>query len=399
MKFEKSVLYIGGFELPDKNAAAQRVIANGKLLYKLSFNVFYLGLDRKKKTNNFFEDSLKFEDFLYWSKKYPQTFSEWANYLLRIKDIKTIISKNLEKKPDIIIAYNYPAFALLRLKFYCKVNNIKLIADCTEWYQSTGSIGFRIIKSLDTVLRMRWLHNRIDGVIAISRFLFEYYKSKNQIVTLLPPLVDKENPKWKSNDYKQNKIRQIIYAGSPGDGNKDKIDLIINALSEVKKRITEKFHLTIIGISKEIYDNNFGLNTIPNIINDNITFKGRLSHVETINAIKKADYFIFLREDNLVTRAGFPTKFVEAISCGTPVLTNGSSNIKDYLNEGENGYLLNLDNYKKLAKTLEYAISQSYENILSMKNSCKNANLFDYNNYTSDFSSFLNTVLVNNIEL
>ncbi len=384
MKFVKSVLYIGGFELPDKNAAAQRVMANGKLLYKLGFNVFYLGLARKKKKNNFFEDSLKFEDFLYWSKKYPQTFSEWANYLLSIKDIKTIIDKNLDRKPNIIIAYNYPAFALLRLRSYCKVNNIKLIADCTEWYQATGSIGFRIIKSLDTFFRMRWLHNRIDGVIAISRLLFEYYESKKQIVILLPPLVDKENSKWQSENYELNEVRQFIYAGSPGAGNKDKLDVILQALSEVKNK---NFHLNIIGISKKQYSDNFG--TVPsNIVND-ITFKGRLSHLDTINDIKKADFFIFLRVDNLVTKAGFPTKFVEAISCGTPVLTNGSSNIKDFLIEGKNGYFLDLDNFETLKNTLQEVITYSNDKVLAMKKMCKEYELFDYKNYLDEFNNFI----------
>ena len=34
----KSILYLGGFELPDKNAAAQRVMANAKLLREMGFD-------------------------------------------------------------------------------------------------------------------------------------------------------------------------------------------------------------------------------------------------------------------------------------------------------------------------------------------------------------------------
>ncbi|MCK9163882.1 MAG: hypothetical protein M0O93_06000 [Bacteroidales bacterium] len=43
IKVNKTILYIGGFELPDKNAAAQRVISNGKILRDLGFNVVYIG--------------------------------------------------------------------------------------------------------------------------------------------------------------------------------------------------------------------------------------------------------------------------------------------------------------------------------------------------------------------
>ena len=42
----KKVLYLGAFELPDKNAAAQRVISNGKLLREMGFEVTYVGISK-----------------------------------------------------------------------------------------------------------------------------------------------------------------------------------------------------------------------------------------------------------------------------------------------------------------------------------------------------------------
>ena len=38
----KNILYIGGFNLPDKDAAAQRVMANGLLFNKLGYKVYYI---------------------------------------------------------------------------------------------------------------------------------------------------------------------------------------------------------------------------------------------------------------------------------------------------------------------------------------------------------------------
>ena len=38
------VLYIGGFELPDKNAAAHRVISNAFLLRELGYEVSFIGI-------------------------------------------------------------------------------------------------------------------------------------------------------------------------------------------------------------------------------------------------------------------------------------------------------------------------------------------------------------------
>ena len=69
-------------------------------------------------------------------------------------------SIDLNFKPDIIVVYNYPAISLLRLIPYCKNNNIKLIADVTEWYLPQGNLLFKIVKGLDSYLRMRFLHKK-----------------------------------------------------------------------------------------------------------------------------------------------------------------------------------------------------------------------------------------------
>lgn len=49
-----TILYVGGFELPDKNAAAHRVLNNARLLRELGYEVVFCGVDReisKKETS------------------------------------------------------------------------------------------------------------------------------------------------------------------------------------------------------------------------------------------------------------------------------------------------------------------------------------------------------------
>ena len=40
-----TIVYYGGFSLPDKNAAANRVVSNGKIFEALGYNVIFLGAD------------------------------------------------------------------------------------------------------------------------------------------------------------------------------------------------------------------------------------------------------------------------------------------------------------------------------------------------------------------
>jgi len=381
MNTNENILYIGGFQLPDKNAAAHRVVNNGKALNKLGYQVYFIGVSKERTNIKSYKPKDNYKCFFEIS--YPTSFIEWSKYLVSIKYIKEFYNIELKKKLSIIIAYNYPSFALWRLKWFCKKNGIRIFADVTEWYVAEGNLLFRAIKNFDTLLRMRHINFQLDGIIAISRFLYDFYNEKVKTI-LIPPLVDIEDEKWKQIE-KDNKNITFLYAGSPGSGMKDRIDTLVNAFSSLEERGISNYLLEIVGITKEDFSKLFN-QVIPEISNERIKFFGRLSHLDTINEIKKADYFIFFREENLVTKAGFPTKFAEAISCGTPILTNKVSNIAEYVVEGKNGFIINSIEKNTIAEALLNIIEAGKERIMFMKKYCAYSNSFDYNRFIDDIS-------------
>lgn len=389
MKNLKHAVYIGGFELPDKNAAAQRVIANGKLLTKLGYEVSYIGVNRDQSKQENRRENLNIDNFKFasWKQNYPTSHKDWLSFLSDISFLKNIIKEDLRSNVDIIVVYNYPSIALLKLIKYCKKKNIKLIADITEWYQPSGNFIFRVIKGLDSLYRMRILNKKLDGVITISKYLYNFYKDSNRI--LLPPLVDKNSPKWKNVlNSNNNNIRKIVYVGSPGNGLKDRLDKIILSLSRIKDNIGE-FEFRIVGITKEEFVDFFDINLSQDSMLFNISFEGRKPHKEAIKIIKQADYSIFLRDNNLTNTAGFPTKFVESVSCNTPVITNASSNIKDFLKNGELGYLIDVSSNKKMDESLTVSLNQKQEKINYMKQQCFLFNEFHYEYYEGKMEKFL----------
>ncbi|MCO5935984.1 glycosyltransferase [Mucilaginibacter sp. RB4R14] len=396
MNNQKQILYIGGFELPDKNAAAQRVIANGKAFRDLGYSVYYLCLDRAVSKITKLEDTKDvFEGFTYYRFKYPVNTIDWFLYMLSINDVKSIM--NLLNNLKFIVAYNYPAFALLRLKYICEKNNIALVSDCTEWYVPQGNILFKIVKGADTFLRMRVVQRKLDGVIAISKYLYDYYAPRMKNVIQLPPMVDLASVKWAAivlND--EDDAIKLVYAGSPGVGAKDRIDKIISTLSTIRVNIKNKLLLNVIGLTKEQYLNSFNKQLPINDIDEFVSFKGRLSHEDALMQVKRADYAIFIRDNNLVNTAGFPTKFVEAFSCGIPILANASSNITDYLKNGETGYVLDTTNTLLFCNSLLIPLSLNKFQISTMKNNIIKKRLFDYKNYLTPISSFLDSVSKDN---
>ncbi len=380
---EKRVLYIGGFELPDKNAAAHRVLSNGKIIKELGHKVFFLGVSKDENCNPEVLKTISSTNYgTNYSVKYPKTKSEWIFYLSDISVITSIVESDTI---DVIIAYNYPALALFKLNKYCKKKGIKLIADCTEWYVAEGNILFRTIKGLDSFFRMRVIQPNLDGIIVISTYLNNYYLKKNKNIILVPPLVDLSDSKWKQRNEKENSFCSFVYAGSPDGKTKDHLGKIISAFLKVNK----DFNFNILGITIDEYNEIWKETPIPISMKDKIKFHGRVSNLEVIKKLKESDFSIFVREDNLITKAGFPTKFVESISAGTPVLTNKCSNVEDYLVAGVNGFFVDIFDVDTLTNSLNFVLDCSKDKLEELKFNCVKYDKFNYLEYKNEFVSLL----------
>lgn len=321
---KKTILYIGGFELPDRNAAAQRVIGIAKSLRDIGFDVVFInslkGITSKQ---------MKIIEY-YGFKTYEHSREKAIDYLITGKSVKCIIK---ELRPDYIIAYNYPSLSLDAIARYCKKNRIKIIADVSEWYKvESGNVVYRIIKNADSEIRMRCIHKKLDGIIAISRFIYDYY---NKIVrtVLIPPTVDVSDDKWSVEAKKIYTGTSIVYAGSPS-AQKERLDTIVSVIEKLAK--TEEIRLNILGINEQEYRKLYNWH---DIIPEQVIFWGHVNHSKVIEVIKSCNWSIIIRDNNWVVNAGFPTKLVESITCGTPVIINRFSNVEDYVSL-DNGILV-----------------------------------------------------------
>lgn len=379
---KRTIVYIGGFELPDKNAAAHRVINNAKILRVLGYKVIFIGISHSE------ENPVKNEiqGFECWSLPYPKGKIAWVKYLTNISVLKELIKKN----KDIvgIIFYNYQSICLYKALKLCKLNHLWSISDVTEWYLADKhNPFFYIIKQMDTSIRMRILNKKADGIVGISTFLYDYYKKCRKIVKI-PPLVDLEEEKWSSEiKCKEDEKIHFIYAGSTSDL-KDNIKIILKSIYPFRQYIS----MDIVGIEKEELEKLF-IDGDKNIYqNNHVNIRGRISHAECIERIKMSDFQIFVRPDNLVTKAGFPTKFVESLACGTPVITNLNSNVKDYLIDGENGFLINSLTRDGISEVLQKVVGMSRKDISRMKTFCKKQTTFDYHSFVNEFRELLKDI-------
>ena len=373
-----TIIYIGGFELPDKNAAAHRVYNNSLILESLGYKVVFIGVDK----------TISFDDyagthvgpFINYPKKYPSSLLDWVKSSFSFKHTKCIFE--LYSDVVAVILYNPHSSLLSKTIKYCRNKRIAVISDITEWYEYHFSFNpIKLIKWLDNNRAMRVLNKRVDGIIAISSFLENYYKNSVKKIIRMPPLVDTQNSIWNQNIVnKQKEGTTFTYTGVPGK-EKDRLDLIIKALSD-SEICSFDFSFSFVGITKDEFLRDYPkLSDCLFSLKEKVSFMGRLQHKESVSELLASDYTVIVRDQTRKNNAGFPTKFVEAVTCGTKIVANNFSDISSYNSKDIMIMLedLSIDSFKK-AFLLCLQIGKS---------SHKHIEMFDYRRHTNEFNTFI----------
>ncbi|EJE4199961.1 hypothetical protein M3897_002730 [Vibrio cholerae] len=338
----KKLLYIGGFDLPDKNAACHRAISNAKLFKMVGIDSSLLGISKKSNFESGVVHNLGSKDEIeMMAVKYPKRTIEWLRFIFGDKATIAYIKEN---KPDIVVMYNYPSIAGIRINKLCKKYGIEVISDITEWYSSANKNLLRqVIKWIDTNLRIKFVARFNNRIITTSQYMTDMYESKGHTCLELPTLYDNEYLSLsavRSRKSEHSDKIKLIYFGSPFDKSvaiynnsqvKERLDKVIGAVSD--NYVKHNIYLNVYGVSKsdflEVYPNY--TSTIEKL-GDNLVFHGRVSHKELISYISESDYSIFFRDDTRVNKAGFPSKLAESLTLGIPVITNDISSLKKYQN-------------------------------------------------------------------
>jgi glycosyltransferase involved in cell wall biosynthesis len=403
---KNTVLYIGNFSFPLGNAAGKRVYANGKILKELGYEVNFIGMSKEISNLQTLEVTKnEHEGFVYYNLPYPNKSIDWVNYKNIFTDlVKFLTDTKIIDDLALVIYYGSPTLSVFNTKLikFCRKHDIKVVADCVDWLTiRTNNPLFDIIKWADNTYQKAYANKKADGIIAISSYLDDYYRKFGCKTVIVPPL-SPVNYKIPDVTLINGNKKTITYAGLPFRIGqqlidcktlKDRIDKTIILLHYAMKDGCN-FVFNIYGFTKEEY-----LQAIPeqkvyvDELKENIVFHGLKLNSEVVESIINTDFTILIRDINRDTTAGFPTKVSESISCGTPVITTKTSDLENYIIEGENGFFIDIEDEKNSVRLLEKILKLDKEEIKKMKRNCIESKAFHYENYAKKLDEFLIKVM------
>lgn len=389
MKNNKRALYTGAFRFPDKDAAAFRVQGVAELFESAGYKVDFAGWERvdggvKSYSHNghccFPQDEFR--------GKQLNPFHRLLGFLFRgHKTIRWLVKNR--SNYSVVIVYNPPAIFALLVLLICSLSGVKLVLDSTEWYESDHLPGGKFgIAALENWIRMRFVYKLYSNIIVISDFLSVHFAGSNRL--LIPPLRPFVSQLNIERSAPQRGIL-LIYAGEAGK--KDKLLPIVRLLPILSKGLGVKVSLNVLGIteaelSQLLIEHSLSFANYNAYVN----CLGRVSREEVMALYAQSHFSVLFRDSKRYAYAGFPTKAMESMVNGCPLITNAIGDLS-YILTDENSIILNeaLLN-EKLSLLMQNAIEPTRYSGLCLAARSTAKRYFDPSVYQEKFILFLNSL-------
>jgi glycosyltransferase involved in cell wall biosynthesis len=195
---------------------------------------------------------------------------------------------------------------------------------------------------------------RFDLVVAISRYLAAYaerHLRPGAGVVVLPIMVDCDE--YRSEAAPLTEPRLITYVGMLNE-KKDGVATLMTAFSRVASEFPD-VDLRLVGDSDEARVSNIpefrGLAETLDIA-DRVEFTGQVVRAEIPRYLSEASVVVLARPSSQQADAGFPTKLGEYLASGRPAVVTRTSDIAQYVTDGESAYLVPPDDVDALTARL-----------------------------------------------
>ena len=375
------VLMVVPSNFPNGDAGAVRDMAFAKIYQELGYEVFLIGAGRGEKAGIYQEVHYYslYKEVKSLTDHFIKFVSATRNYMQQINRIIDEIGT-----PSMIHINSIPEGVIGNLIKIAERRNIPILHDSTEWYSACEFSRGKLDKAYILKDRLnRIVIKKPIRVIGISSYLTDHFKSRGLKAVRIPVIMDVENTGTSINT--DEKIK-LIYAGSPAK--KDYLKEIVLGVELLSEENQEKLELHILGATEDQIKGLTGLQVLPKCVKA----YGRVPREKVEEVMLQMDFSVLLRpSEERYTKAGFPTKSVEAMSHGVAMICNLSSDLGMYLKDGENAVIVDGYDEKAFAQSLERVLLMNSAEIDVLKKNARQLteDEFDYRNWVKKVYEFI----------
>lgn len=332
-----NIILVSQQRIPSDSAGISRAFVFAKMLKSLGHNVTLIGTGSISYLQTTIHDDLQ---CLSLRKPGTSFWSKFQNYLMFTRRLKRCLRYMKDNQQiDLVFVLNVPLSSIIMIKALAEREHFRLIHDSTEWYSPSQFLCGRFSYSYASKdLLNRFFIDKHFSVIAVSRFLEEHFLTRGINTVRIPVIFDVHNMPFK----KEKSCGRVVftYAGSPGK--KDYIAQIIEAFSLLNEDELSISELRVIGPSQRDISSLFKTRKfILEKIKSSLKVVGHTPRQVVVDNLGQSDFSVLLRPSELrYTKAGFPTKVVESLALGIPVITNITSDLGEHIFDMKNGIIV-----------------------------------------------------------
>jgi len=386
------VIFGDNFSFPEGDAGTNRVYTYANGFVENNVNTYVICFKNNYLINgNGVLNGIQYFNPLNQSERNSHFFIRNGYKVLKyFNTIKLIKSINKKEKIDAIITDTQLGLTYLFSYYLAKKHRAKLIFEKSEHplrlYQSNA------LKKIQGLIKHKIESHLCDGIICISRFLFDFFRNSGvprQKLFMIPSTVDPA--RFKQTEENPLRIRYIGYFGGL-TFKRDNIDGIIRAFVLISNKYPD-LHLVLGGFCSE----NERIKII-NMISDlgmssKIILLKYLPRKEIIKYIINSEILVMVRGKDMESDASFPSKLTEYLATGIPVVTVNVGEISDYLTDGVNSFLVEPENSHALAEKINYVLNH-YDSALEVASKGKEltSGVFNYRYQAGKIIDLINSI-------
>lgn len=352
-----SILICTVFDIDVPSAGLKRLIKMSKAFKLYGINCLITvgsgSFDMQGEAWRYLEEQgqkyILFDKSLFTSKRYCNAMTIAATASKFYKQHLLEIITNLSIAGVIIYSPQYQLMTPF-LKI-CKRSNTFIIVDCGENY----SLSFKYL--LNGVIYQQFMFKKFqmrktDGAIISSPKWLIHTKNAKIPASLIPGFLHPLDSFRKSVSLKSDKLKITIMGRFLG---REMPSVIIKALKICKQKKL-RFEVNIIGSGKGGWIESYWLKKLisqSSSTTNDISIKGYVSDSERDNILTRSDVFIMLRPANQETQYLYPSRVLEFLFSGNPVILTDTPALNQFFQEKSGAYFISSkNNSEELAQLL-----------------------------------------------